>query len=65
MTITKFDLLLPLGLLQRPKFKEGEQLRTYSYVAANPTSNILDWSVRLRPMTPAGYMACGVSIRML
>jgi type I restriction enzyme M protein len=35
--------------LASPKFKEGEQLRTYDYVVANPPFSVKTWSVGLTP----------------
>ena len=32
-----------------PKFKDGEQLRTYDYVVANPPFSDKTWSTGLRP----------------
>jgi type I restriction enzyme M protein len=35
--------------LAEPKFKDGEQLRTYDYVIANPPFSVKTWSVGLTP----------------
>lgn len=35
--------------LSAPKFKDGEQLRTYDYVVANPPFSVKTWSVGLTP----------------
>ncbi|ENB9665895.1 N-6 DNA methylase [Pseudomonas putida] len=35
--------------LSTPKFKDGEQLRTYDYVVANPPFSVKSWSVGLTP----------------
>jgi type I restriction enzyme M protein len=35
--------------LAEPKFKDGEQLRTYDYVVANPPFSVKTWSVGLTP----------------
>ena len=35
--------------LAAPKFKDGEQLRTYDYVVANPPFSLKTWSVGLTP----------------
>jgi len=35
--------------LAAPKFKDGEQLRTYDYVVANPPFSVKTWSVGLTP----------------
>lgn len=35
--------------LSSPKFKDGEQLRTYDYVVANPPFSVKTWSVGLTP----------------
>jgi type I restriction enzyme M protein len=35
--------------LASPKFKDGEQLRTYDYVVANPPFSVKTWSVGLTP----------------
>lgn len=37
--------------LAAPKFKDGEQLRTYDYVVANPPFSVKTWSVGLTPAT--------------
>ena len=35
--------------LSSPKFKDGEQLRTYDYVVANPPFSVKTWSTGLTP----------------
>ena len=35
--------------LSSPKFKDGEQLRTYDYVVANPPFSVKTWTVGLTP----------------
>jgi type I restriction enzyme M protein len=35
--------------LHRPQFKEGERLRTFDYVVANPPFSDKAWTQRLRP----------------
>jgi type I restriction enzyme M protein len=35
--------------LAAPKFKDGEQLRTYDYVVANPPFSVKTWSVGITP----------------
>ena len=35
--------------LAAPKFKDGEKLRTYDYVVANPPFSVKTWSVGLTP----------------
>jgi type I restriction enzyme M protein len=35
--------------LAEPKFKDGEQLRTYDYVVANPPFSVKTWTVGLTP----------------
>ena len=35
--------------LSMPKFRDGEQLRTYDYVVANPPFSVKTWSVGLTP----------------
>ena len=37
--------------LAAPKFRDGEQLRTYDYVVANPPFSVKTWSVGLTPET--------------
>jgi type I restriction enzyme M protein len=37
--------------LASPKFKDGEQLRAYDYVVANPPFSVKTWSVGLTPET--------------
>ena len=37
--------------LANPKFKDGEQLRTYDYVVANPPFSDKAWSTGLAPRT--------------
>jgi len=47
--------------LAEPKFKDGEQLRTYDYVVANPPFSVKTWSVGLTPETdPYQRFAWGV-----
>ncbi|MCF5023862.1 class I SAM-dependent DNA methyltransferase [Pseudomonas lurida] len=41
--------ILPGNTLSSPKFKDGEQLRTYDYVVANPPFSVKTWSVGLTP----------------
>ena len=47
--------------LAAPKFKDGEQLRTYDYVVANPPFSVKTWSVGLTPESdPYQRFAWGV-----
>ena len=47
--------------LADPKFKDGEHLRTYDYVVANPPFSVKTWSVGLTPETdPYQRFAWGV-----
>jgi type I restriction enzyme M protein len=47
--------------LAAPKFKEGEQLRTYDYVVANPPFSDKTWTTGLTPLTdPFQRFAWGV-----
>ena len=41
--------ILPGNTLAAPKFKDGEQLRTYDYVVANPPFSDKTWSTGLLP----------------
>jgi type I restriction enzyme M protein len=41
--------ILPGNTLSNPKFKNGEQLRTYDYVVANPPFSDKTWSTGLTP----------------
>ena len=41
--------ILQGNTLSSPKFKDGEQLRTYDYVVANPPFSVKSWSVGLTP----------------
>lgn len=41
--------ILQGNTLSSPKFKDGEQLRTYDYVVANPPFSVKTWSVGLTP----------------
>ncbi|WP_300635385.1 N-6 DNA methylase [Pseudomonas sp.] len=41
--------ILQGNTLSSPKFKNGEQLRTYDYVVANPPFSVKSWSVGLTP----------------
>jgi len=41
--------ILPGNTLAAPKFKDGEQLRTYDYVVANPPFSDKAWSTGLTP----------------
>ena len=41
--------ILSGNTLSTPKFKDGEQLRTYDYVVANPPFSVKTWSVGLTP----------------
>src|SRR6266513_4270432 len=41
--------ILPGNTLAAPKFKDGEQLRTYDYVVANPPFSDKTWSTGLTP----------------
>ena len=41
--------ILQGNTLSTPKFKDGEQLRTYDYVVANPPFSVKTWSVGLTP----------------
>ncbi|MBD8187467.1 SAM-dependent DNA methyltransferase [Pseudomonas viridiflava] len=41
--------ILQGNTLSAPKFKDGEQLRTYDYVVANPPFSVKTWSVGLTP----------------
>ena len=41
--------ILPGDTLAAPKFKDGEQLRTYDYVVANPPFSDKAWSTGLKP----------------
>jgi type I restriction enzyme M protein len=45
--------ILSGNTLAAPKFKDGEQLRTYDYVVANPPFSDKTWSTGLTPsLTP-------------
>jgi type I restriction enzyme M protein len=47
--------------LAEPKFKDGEQLRTYDYIVANPPFSVKTWSVGLTPESdPYQRFAWGV-----
>ncbi len=47
--------------LSSPKFKDGEQLRTYDYVVANPPFSVKTWTVGLTPESdPYQRFAWGV-----
>ncbi|MCO8168052.1 N-6 DNA methylase [Pseudomonas sp. 21LCFQ02] len=41
--------ILQGSTLSSPKFKDGEQLRTYDYVVANPPFSVKTWSVGVTP----------------
>jgi type I restriction enzyme M protein len=41
--------ILQGNTLSTPKFKDGEQLRTYDYVVANPPFSVKSWSIGLTP----------------
>jgi type I restriction enzyme M protein len=41
--------ILPGNTLATPKFKDGEQLRTYDYIVANPPFSDKTWSTGLTP----------------
>ena len=41
--------ILQGNTLSAPKFKDGEKLRTYDYVVANPPFSVKTWSVGLTP----------------
>ncbi len=41
--------ILQGNTLASPKFKDGESLRTYDYVVANPPFSVKTWSVGLTP----------------
>ncbi len=41
--------IVPGNTLSAPKFKDGEQLRTYDYVVANPPFSDKSWSTGLTP----------------
>ena len=41
--------ILSGNTLAEPKFKDGEQLRTYDYVVANPPFSVKTWTVGLTP----------------
>jgi type I restriction enzyme M protein len=43
--------ILQGNTLSSPKFKDGEQLRTYDYVVANPPFSVKTWSTGLTPET--------------
>ena len=45
--------ILPGNTLAAPKFKDGEQLRTYDYVVANPPFSDKTWSTGLTPSEDA------------
>jgi type I restriction enzyme M protein len=45
--------ILSGNTLSNPKFKDGERLRTYDYVVANPPFSVKTWSVGLTPSTDA------------
>jgi type I restriction enzyme M protein len=45
--------ILSGNTLQAPKFKDGEQLRTYDYVVANPPFSDKTWSTGLTPSQDA------------
>ncbi len=53
--------ILPGNTLAEPKFKDGEQLRTYDYVVANPPFSDKTWSTGLTPANdPFQRFAWGV-----
>jgi type I restriction enzyme M protein len=53
--------ILPGDTLAAPKFKDGEQLRTYDYVVANPPFSDKAWSTGLTPSNdPYQRFAWGV-----
>ncbi|MHB1863796.1 MAG: type I restriction-modification system subunit M [Gemmatimonadaceae bacterium] len=53
--------VLPGNTLAAPKFKDGEQLRTYDYVVANPPFSDKTWSTGLTPANdPFQRFAWGV-----
>jgi type I restriction enzyme M protein len=43
--------ILTGNTLSDPKFKDGQQLRTYDYVVANPPFSVKTWSTGLTPAT--------------
>ena len=43
--------ILSGNTLSDPKFKDGQQLRTYDYVVANPPFSVKTWSTGLTPAT--------------
>jgi type I restriction enzyme M protein len=53
--------ILTGNTLAEPKFKDGEQLRTYDYVVANPPFSVKTWSTGLTPESdPFQRFAWGV-----
>jgi len=53
--------ILPGNTLASPKFKDGEQLRTYDYVVANPKFSDKTWSTGLIPVQdPFQHFTWGV-----
>ena len=53
--------ILTGNTLADPKFKDGQQLRTYDYVVANPPFSVKTWSTGLTPATdPWQRFAWGV-----
>lgn len=53
--------ILSGNTLSDPKFKDGQQLRTYDYVVANPPFSVKTWSTGLTPATdPWQRFAWGV-----
>ena len=56
--------ILSGNTLTTPKFKDGEQLRTYDYVVANPPFSDKTWSTGLIPRPPISTsVSRGVSRR--
>ena len=56
--------ILSGNTLSDPKFKDGEQLRTYDYVVANPPFSDKTWSTGLTPANgPASSASPGACRR--
>jgi type I restriction enzyme M protein len=55
--------ILSGNTLAAPKFKDGEQLRTYDYVVANPPFSDKTWSTGLTPRTTPSSASPGACRR--
>jgi type I restriction enzyme M protein len=55
--------ILSGNTLAAPKFKDGESLRTYDYVVANPPFSDKTWSTGLTPSLTPGSASPGASRR--